>query len=159
MSLVGVGCGGDGDLDPDSVTTIPPGDATGSAATGSYVLESITTSCDGDCVTEVEGFPYSACDVGTRLDAHAEVTQDEGALTIDVDDSDYVSRLEGGIDADGRFEVGGLRTQYGGEVRITARSIGTIGGGTVTSEGRLLVAGMGLDCRIGVDATGTREPD
>ena len=147
---------GDGDLDPDAVTTIPPGDATGSGATGTYLLETITTSCEGDCTTSLGEIVYSACDIGTRLDSDAEVTQDGGALVIDVDDSDYVSRLEGGLDADGAFEVGGLRTQQGGEVTITARSTGTIAGTTLTGGARLLVTGMGLSCRIGVDVTGAK---
>ena len=149
--------GGGGDLDPDVVTELPPGDGTGTAATGTYEMSTVTTDCAGSCRIEVEGFPYSACDIGTRLDETAEVTQTDGLLVVDVDDSNYVSRLEGGIDADGSYEVGGLRTQNGGEVVITARSVGTVTGGTWTGTARLLVKGMGLNCTIEADASGTRD--
>jgi hypothetical protein len=153
------GCdgGGGGDLDPDVVTNLPPGDGTGTALTGTYSMESVTTSCDGDCSTTVDEFTYSACDVGTRLDSTAEVIQADGALMIDVEDSDYVSQLAGGVDADGSFDVGGLRTQQGGEVTITARGVGTITAGTMTGTTRLRVDGMGLGCTIGVDVDGTRD--
>jgi hypothetical protein len=150
-------CGGAaGDLDPDVVTELPPGDGTGTAATGTYDMESVTTGCSGSCRIEVEGFPYSACDVGTRLEETAEVEQQDGRLTVDVADSDYVSQLAGGIDADGSYEVGGLRTQNGGEVVITARSVGTVTGGAWTGTARLLVRGMGLDCTIEAAASGVR---
>jgi hypothetical protein len=148
--------GGADDLDPDVVTTLPPGDATGSAATGTYAMESITTGCSGTCAIEVDGFTYSACDIGTRLDELAEVVQADGALTIDIDDSDYVSRLSGGLFADGSFDVGGLRTQQGGQVTITARSAGTLVGAAMTGTARLHVTGMGLDCRIEAEVTGAR---
>src|SRR5262245_16394892 len=75
--------GGSGELDPDPVTNLPPGDATGSAATGTYAMQSLTTGCSGRCTTEVDGFTYSACDIGTRLDETADVTQTDGRLVID----------------------------------------------------------------------------
>jgi hypothetical protein len=157
LSLVIACGGGGGDLDPDTVTNLPPGDGTGAAATGSYDLATVTTDCAGDCTTEVDGFTYSACDIGTRLDDTAEVVQADGVLTIDVPDSDYVSQLAGGIDADGSFDVGGLRTQQGGQITITARSIGAVVDGTFTGTARLHVSGMGLGCTIEADVTGTRD--
>src|SRR5512134_3137938 len=150
------GGGGGGDLDPDVVTNLPPGDGTGTAATGRYSMESVTTGCDGSCAIEVDGFVYSACDIGARQDEDAEVTQTDGALAIDVEDSDYVSQLDGGIDADGSFEVGGLVTQQGGEITITARSIGVLTGNTMIGTARLWIKGMGLDCDVDVDVEGTR---
>jgi len=158
LTLLVAACGGGGgDLDPDVVTDLPPGDGTGAAATGTYDMATVTTGCSGTCRIEVEGFPYSACDIGTRLDETAEVVQTDGVLTVDVEDSDYVSQLAGGIDADGTYEVGGLRTQNGGEVVITARSAGIVSGGAWSGTARLLVKGMGLDCTIEADASGTRE--
>jgi hypothetical protein len=156
--LVLLACGGDDDdLDPDVVTTLPPGDATGDAASGRWELVSLTTACRGTCATTVNGFSISACDVGTRIEESAQLTQQGGALVIDVPRNDYVSRLAGGIDADGSYDVGGLRTQNGGQVRITARSRGTIAGDTMTGSVRLLVVGMGLECFIDVDAEGERD--
>jgi hypothetical protein len=152
-----VSCGGDAsDLDADAVTNLPPGDATGTAASGSYRMESVTTACGGDCSTTVDGFLYSACDVGTRLDDTARVTQDSGALQIDVDDNDCVSRLDGGLNSDGSYDVGGLRTQLGGQITITARGQGVFAGDTMSGTARLRVTGRGLDCVIETDVDGER---
>lgn len=150
-----VACGGD-DLDPDVVTDLPPGDATGTAASGVYELTSLTTACAGTCATVEDGFTFSACDVGTRLDDRAEITQADGALTVDLDGNDYVSRLAGGLDADGGFDVGGLRTQLGGEVSITARARGTLAGDVLDGVARLRVVGHDLDCEIEVELDGAR---
>jgi hypothetical protein len=147
--------GGSGDLDPDVVTNLPPGDATGTAFAGSYEMSSVTTDCSGDCRTLVEGITYSACDIGTRLEDNITVTQADGKLVIDVDGNDYVSRLEGGVFADGMFEVGGLRTQQGGSVTITARVTGTFAA-KLTGAARLRVHGQGLDCVIESDVTGEK---
>ena len=151
-----VACGGNDDLDIDTVTTLPPGDATGTAASGNWNVESLTVGCDGSCSTQIDGFLFSACDVGTRLDDNASLTQTDGRLVIDVDNSDYVSRLEGGLDADGSYDVGGFRTQQGGSITITARSTGTLTGDTMTGTARLLVSGNDLDCLIDVDTSGER---
>lgn len=156
LALGGACGGGDSELDPNVVTNLPPGDGIGTAATGTYRFESITRACGGTCATTIDGVTYSACDVGTRLDETAAVTQTEGALRFDVGHSDYVSLLEGGIDRDGTFDVGGLRTQEGGEIVITARSTGTLAGSTMTATARLAVTGQGLDCLIEADADGTR---
>ena len=149
-------CGGSTDLDKDAVTTIPPGDATGTASSGSYRVESITTDCSGECSTSTGDVIYSACDIGTRLEDDMTITQTDGALRIDVEDSDYVSRMEGGLDASGAFEVGGVRTQLGGQVTITARTQGTIAGAALTGVARLRVSGRGLSCVIEADVSGTR---
>lgn len=156
VCLLLAACGGSDDLDPETVTNLPPGDATGTALTGSYRTESVTTDCGGTCSTTVDGAVFSACDVGTRLDDTIDVTQTDGALRIDVDGNDYVSRLAGGIDVDGTFDVGGLRTQLGGQVTITARTQGTLTSAAMTGTARLHVRGRGLDCFIATDVTGMR---
>jgi len=148
--------GGATDLDADVVTNLPPGDATGSAMTGSYRMESVTTACDGDCNTSFDGAVYSACDVGTRLDDLIDIVQTDGALRIDVDGNDYVSRMEGGVNGDGAYDVGGLRTQLGGQITITARTRGTITAATMTGTARLRVTGRGIDCVIEADVDGAR---
>jgi len=148
--------GGDSDLDADVVTNLPPGTATGDAMTGSYRMESLTTDCSGDCSTTVDDVVYSACDIGTRMTDYVDVTQTNGALVIDIDGNDYVSRLAGGIDTDGGYDIGGLRTQLGGSVTITARATGTFAGDSMTGEARLHVSGHGIDCHIETDVTGAR---
>jgi hypothetical protein len=145
-----------GELDVDVVTSLPPGDASGTALSGSYRMESVTTKCSGDCRTTVDDALFSACDVGTRLDDTIAVTQTDGALQIDVDGNDYVSRLEGGIHGDGGYDVGGLRTQLGGQITITARTRGVLATSGMTGTGRLHVGGRGIDCTIEVDVTGAR---
>jgi hypothetical protein len=151
-----VACGGDsGELDPDVVTNLPPGDATGTALGGRYSMSSLTTDCSGDCTTNIDGFVYAACDVGVRLDDTVVVTQADGALKIDVEDNDYVSRLEGGVFASSMFEVGGVRTQYGGSVTIAARVTGTITS-TLSGTARLRVSGQGLDCVIESEVSGEK---
>ena len=49
LSVVVACGGGGGDLDPETVTNLPPGDGAGTAATGTYDLETVTTGCAGDC--------------------------------------------------------------------------------------------------------------
>ena len=154
--LLLVACNGTDDLDPDTVTSIPPGTAIGTAATGAYEMESVTVECSGKCNTTFDGVIYSACDVGTRLDDTVLVTQTDGALQIDVEDSDYVSRLAGGLDSDGTYDVGGLRTQLGGAITITARVRGSIASSSLSGTARLWVSGRGLDCVITSEVTGTR---
>jgi hypothetical protein len=155
LCLLLVACDGSSDLDADVVTSLPPGDATGSAFSGRYDMTSLTRRCDGDCSTLVDGVVYSACDIGTRLEDNITVAQTDGKLTIDVDHSDYVSRLEGGVFADAMFEVGGLRTQLGGSVTITARVSGTFSS-KLAGTARLRVHGQGLDCVIESDVTGEK---
>jgi hypothetical protein len=156
VCLLVAACGGSSDLDRDAVTNIPPGDATGTAMTGAYRMETITTDCDGECSTNIGGAIYSACDVGTRLEDTVMVTQTDGALRIDVEDSDYVSRMEGGLDASGAYDVGGVKTQLGGQITITARTQGTITGPALTGIARLRVTGQGLSCRIETEVSGVR---
>jgi hypothetical protein len=162
--MITAACGGGGgsfeeDLDPEVVTNLPAGDGTGTAATGDYDLVSVTTACAGDCLlggSDMDpGFPI--CDVGTELTQTAHVEQDGGVLDIDVDDSEYVSQLAGGVNADGSFEVGGYITQNGGEVEVTSREVGTFDATSLSGTGRLQVIGGDLDCLIEVDLDGTRQ--
>jgi hypothetical protein len=151
-------CGASDDyLAGSVVTSLPAGDATGSAVSGTYELESLTTDCAGSCSTTISGFRFSACDVGTRLRETAIVTQSDGTLTIDVEDSQYVSRLGGGLFADATFDVGGVRTQLGGAITIRARSEGSVTqDGSLTGVTRLHAGGEGLDCDITAEIAATR---
>jgi hypothetical protein len=118
-------CGGDS-LSPDVVTHLPDGDGTGSAASGSYVVEVYTSGCAGRCTVSSQ----SVCDIGQRRNGTLVVTQQGGHLRVEPQETDLVlTRLDGGIWKDGHFDVGGLATQLGGAVVITARATGSIDAG------------------------------
>ena len=159
VALTLVACGSSGDLSPDAVQGIPAGDALGSAHSGEYSLDLRITECSGACGPfRVSGFLVTLCDVGDTDFMYVDVTQSDGALSIDTDD--LPSRFEGGVDADGRFDVGGYATQFGGALQITARSQGSIEGDTLEATLRSRTVGsfegQSADC-IGVrEVTGTR---
>lgn len=160
-ALFAAACGAPGDLSPDAVQNIPDGDATGSALSGTYDIEIRVTECSGSCGPFSVGiFSASVCDVGDTESGRVEVTQADGRLVIDTDE--LPSRFEGGAYADGSFDVGGYATQFGGELQITARSLGQIhADGTLESTIRSRswgeVEGNDADC-VGVrEVTGVRE--
>lgn len=153
-------CGPDGSQGGTTVT----GTGVGTAASGTYEVESLTTSCSGKCSVNANGFTISVCDVGDRTDMTLAVRQNDATLRIDSEDSNYISRLEGLIDADGAYDVQGLRTAYGGAISIKVRSLGMIfdaeGNATLTGTATGTVSGStqghSLDCRLAVELEGTR---
>jgi hypothetical protein len=159
---LGLGCGGGhSGLDRSVVTSLPDGDATGSAASGNFNLDLYTRSCSGDCTYSVGGATtISVCDVGQRMSATVILTQTDGHLQVDGDSSLIVDRLVGGIYKDGRFSVGGYATQLGGAVQVTARVDGTLAGDSLTATAQALgvgsVSGDSIDCLAGFDVTGHR---
>jgi hypothetical protein len=148
LSLAACG-GGGGDLEPSVVTSIPPGDATGSALTGEYAVRRVTRSCSGRCAITVSGFLVSACEVGEVSSERLDVVQRDGALEIEA--SETPSLYEGRIDADGSFDIGGYATESGGQVHITARAEGVISGAAITGTARSRTWGSydgeSIDCR------------
>lgn len=156
-----VACGGGAGPTAEDVTDLPPGDAIGSDASGSYDLETVTVMCEGSCEpVAVFGAVISPCDVGDRNDAVALVEQTDGALQIDVENVLWASRLEGGIYSDGSFTAGGLKTELGGQIEFIALTSGTMSGGTWTSELTLRsvgdIDGQDRDCTATVEVSGTR---
>lgn len=126
MLLVLSGCGSGG-LTQDDVTNLPDGNATGTAYTGTYQLELITKSCSGKCYIEYQNLPVSFCDVSDKESANITVTQSEGHVQVEADEGDLqVTLLEGGINTDGSFTVGGYATQYGGQLKVASKATGTI---------------------------------
>lgn len=108
-----------GDLSERDVTDLPEGDASGSRWTGQYDVEIYTVACDGECGPISFGYyTVSMCDVGDRDSESLQVDQNDGALAIELNDP--VSRYEGGVYGDDRFEVGGYGTEYGGDVEMAA---------------------------------------
>src|SRR5262245_16744758 len=104
---LGGACGGGGGLDEQSVRNIPPGDARGSAASGRYAVRTIVLSCSGQCTVQTRLGSAGLCDVGYRDNNSADVVQEDGRLRVDIERSYFPSRLEGGLDADGSYLVGG----------------------------------------------------
>lgn len=157
--VLAAGCGGDDEgLDPEEVTNVPPGDGKGEAASGMWSFEAYTSACSGKC-SAAEGFVVF-CEVGNRDSAEAMIVQDDGALQIDVDESFFVSRLKGGVDKDGSFDVGGYGTESGGALEITARVTGTFEGDDSTGVGEFRILGDSngdfVDCQATYEITGMR---
>lgn len=104
------GC--DDSLSDADVSDLPPGDALGDALSGDYTMELTTLSCEGYCapvsVSKLE--VLHVCDVGTRQSGTARVLQSDGRLQLDIRGALQASRLLGGVDKDGSFDVGGVRT-------------------------------------------------
>lgn len=149
---------GDGELDRDTVTSLPPGSAQGAWASGRYALKFVTTACEGECPLIQSGFfSFSTCDVGDSDEARADVVQTDGRLDFDATGSGLlVERGEGGLDEDGRFTVGGYATQAAGDVEITSRLEGTMSrDGNLIGTSRTWGYGMAEEVRI--DCVGTYE--
>lgn len=156
--LAACGGGAVGDLEPEDVTGVPDGDASGTAASGNYELELYTRSCVGECpVLEVGIGVVSLCDIGEVDYPEIDVTQTDGHLDMKTYGL-FPDRLEGGLHADNTFVVGGWGTQYG--ATIVVRADGTVAGDTITgtAETRQYGSydGTDFDCTIVHDLTGTR---
>lgn len=157
LPLLLLACGA-GELDRDTVTTLPAGSAIGAWASGRYTLNFITTTCEGECPLIRSGiFSFSTCDVGQSDEATAEVVQTDGRLSFDATGSGLlVERGQGGLEEDGRFTVGGYATQAAGDVEITSRLEGTLSrDGTLNGTSRTWGNGMAEEVRI--DCVGTYE--
>src|SRR5262245_19338091 len=160
LLLCGCGGGGTGDLSPDEVTHLPDGNGKGSAANGTYAVEIYVSECQGTCSYRYAGNLQSVCDIGQRQTATLQVSQQDGHLRVEPEGSELVlTRLDGGIWSDGHFDIGGLATQLGGAVVITARATGTIDGSQkISGQARARavgkVSGSDLDCTAAFDLSG-----
>lgn len=136
------------DLDRDTVTSVPPGNAEGSGFSGLYSVEVRTTNCEGGCAFDTEWFTVSVCDVGEVETALVQMTQDGGSLKAEWEEP--LSLLEGGIQSSGAFDMGGFGTQNGGELEITLRVVGTIDDAKLEATARSWTVGSiqggSLDC-------------
>lgn len=144
--------------DPGSVTDIPPGDGVGTSASGEWEAETLVVDCQGACPL-VAG--DATCDVGHREGDDIVLTQEGGVLRIDLDETGVPSRLTGGIDADGSFEVAGYGTELSGDVEIVALSEGQIVGdlleGTLELWGTGAAGGETIDCFVEMEVVAERE--
>jgi|GEM_PF-2079846 len=151
-------------LDPDVVTSIPEGDASGDAFTGAYQTRAVVISCAGACgPVEVAGTQYAVCERDAESVEWVSVLQEDGKLRVDLDDDGHIGinldgyvpvRLNGGIDADGRWDVGGYDTKFGDALESTARARGTAQPGEPL-EGTLEVHSYGLVGETEVDCHST----
>jgi hypothetical protein len=101
----------------------------------------------------------SACDVGEVDTAILAVTQRDGALDMDADGLIF-ERLEGGLDADGRFTVGGYATAQAGAVIAMVLADGALTAegftGTATQRAHGSASGLDFDCTAELELTGRR---
>src|SRR5262245_2630697 len=132
--LLGTACGGAGDPDdlaPQAVTRIAPGNATGIAASGRYAISLKTIACSGPCPVAIDVlglFVVHYCENDWSYDYRTDVKQSDGNLRIDVEPpllgSAPVGHLDGGIELDARFEIGGAKTDEQGKLVTTMRAQG-----------------------------------
>jgi hypothetical protein len=158
--VVVAACGGGavGDLEPEEVSALPDGDATGMAASGNYELELYTQDCVGRCPVIGTGLGVvSLCDIGEVRYPEIDVTQIDGHLDMKTYGL-FPDRLEGGLNADASFVVGGWGTRYG--ATIVVRAEGTVAGETITGTAETRqygeYDGTDFDCTIVHELRGTR---
>ena len=139
------------DLDKSTVTSIADGDANGTAFAGEYEVEIHTSACEGACgPIESFGLAVTFCDVGETDHDQPNVTQTDGHVRMDTNAA--VTRMEGGIDAEGSFDVGGYATALGGAIEVTGRVTGRLDVGVhaMTAEAsgwaQGVVDGHYIDC-------------
>jgi hypothetical protein len=167
MAFVGTlfGCSSSAglDLSPGTVSNLPAGTGTGSAASGTYSVTLNVTSCSGACTTTEFGLTVPLCTVGPAGTATFALTQMGGRLTAQASGSStlYVTSFAGGINADGSFDIGGVATNVQGQpVTVSSRADGTIKGtavnATVEALGTGTVNGSAISCTQTLTAIGSR---
>ena len=109
-----VGCGADPDpvdpLDPELLRELAraQGTASGSARSGTFVLELATDSCDCPSV-EFEGQAVDICTFAALSGAAVELLEGSGVLAIADGTESMFMMLRGAIEADGSFIVAETR--------------------------------------------------
>lgn len=162
LALAQSACSGDGDLDRDVVTNLPPGNASGAAVSGTYRLQIHTSSCSGSCAVTVIGISWRLCEVGDDDTETVKVAQKDGALEMtEIGSSMYVDQMHGGINADGSFDIGGYEPQQGSSVAVAIRARGKIApDGTLVADvegkGNGSYEGQTISCRATYEVTGQR---
>ncbi|MCY1059051.1 hypothetical protein [Nannocystis sp. SCPEA4] len=156
IALAVILCGCDEQLSDEDVSGLPAGDALGDAFAGDYTMELLTLSCEGLClpVQVSELMVLHVCDVGARQSGTARVSQTDGRLQIDIDGALQASRLIGGVDGDGSFDVGGVTTAASRARTFRSRVQGTLdaNGGTgsmhTSSTGRSNIPEQQCEARL-----------
>lgn len=151
---------GDTYLDREVVESVPEGDAVGDGFSGSYETLATAVACVGECgPIDTGGTTSVVCSPYAESMEWITAYQEDGSLRIDLDDDGHIGinldgyvpvRLNGGIDADGTWDVGGYGTKFGGRLESTARVRGTVQEGAPL-EGTVEVHVFGIVDEIEVD--------
>lgn len=162
-SLMLAACG-ESELSRETVTSLPEGDATGTALSGRYTMELLTTDCNGVCPKLDFGWiTYTPCKVGHTFSGWVDVTQSDGRLEVKVSGGFFVKVLLGGVSSSGAFDVGGYTLDSGSshKVDITARVKGTMDttkiSGDVKANGLGDAYGQEINCLGMYTLSGTRK--
>jgi hypothetical protein len=156
------GCGGDSTLDPAVVSALPVGSATGTEGSGKYHIDLYVTACSGNCPQLLYGiFTVSTCDIAHKDSTTATLTQVQGALQVDLPSDILVTRMKGGINLDGSFDVGGVGTQLSGALTVSARANGHLLTdktltGSARARGTGTINGVSIDCTAAYDMSGKK---
>ncbi len=149
-------------LGREAVTSIPEGDAVGDAFSGDYQTRATVVSCAGECGPfEAGETTYMVCERDAESVEWVSATQQDGALSVRLDDDGHIGInldgyvpivLEGGIHADGQWEVGGYDTKFGDSLESTARARGSAQPdepleGTLEVHSFGVVGDVEIDCR------------
>jgi hypothetical protein len=160
-------CGAD-DLDRALITSLPPGTAVGSAASGTYGVTLVTRACGGQCTITARGHTAQLCERGEEASERLRLEQSDGRLRGSLTVEAIPIPLAGGIDADGGFDVGGLVSGglgalgHSGSLELPLRVRGTVAvdEGSVRGEVKLRFAGTiegsAVSCTVTSDLTGRR---
>ena len=139
----------DDSLDREAVSNLPTGSGIGTTASGNYEAEIRTTGCSGTC-------PAGSCREGAVASGTLAVIQRDGYLSMTA----YGGLLEGGIEKDGSFDVGGWTTVQAGALQQAFRSSGvhTGNGFNASIEARRWGSseGQDIDCTESGIISGTR---
>ena len=161
-------------LGREAVTSIPDGDAVGNGFSGGYQARATTVSCTGACdAVTVGGTSFPVCERDVESIEWVAVSQEDGHLRVDLDDDGHIginldgyvpTRLEGGIDADGTWEVGGYGTKFNSRLESTARARGTLQpdaplDGTVEVHTYGIVDDVEVDCYTTHHLASQEEPE
>lgn len=166
VALLATSCGGEavqGDLlDRESVTSIPPGDAVGTAYTGTYETQLDVKACSGVCPDiNIGAESYSICAEGQQYAEILDVSQEDGYLEVYLDLGFIETSMSGGIYRNRNFEVGGFTASSYGEVDLTTLTKGVFLPGE-RLNGQVRVLGIGefggvfIDCKMLMDLSGTK---
>ena len=138
LAALVLGCGGDDggdggggdDLSVETVTHLPDGTGTGTAASGDYDVYFEVTACSGACSGSDSEWTISFCElgqVGPTGIITLTVTQSGGHLDVQNNTAHTaVHEAVGGIDQNGDFDVGGVNMPGSGDtITVTERTRGT----------------------------------
>ena len=167
LSTTGSGCEGDelsvgraADLEREDVVDLPAGSATGTGATGRYIL----TTYDQRACSCRQGDEQVYCDAAVTSQ-NLQIAEIDGILLLQEDEPNSTTEfvLGGGIDADGSVLIGGVNAavnrdtgeQVGETFTLVEGELQRMQGAELDWEYRvrLIDAGTSVDCAVVADVT------